>query len=172
MSISNAAPAATTSPLVGKTAPPFALPDPVTGATVSLADYAGRAVLLIFLRGTWCPFCVEQLHVLKENFARLMEANISVVAVVCQAQITVRLYLRAAPLPFPLLCDGSRATAKEYGTYYLASHEGFHLSNPGLFLLNRAHCVTLAHVGHSMSDLPVAAILEKILAAPGASVGT
>jgi len=160
------------SSLAGRTAPAFALPDPVTGQTVSLADYAGRDVLLIFLRGTWCPYCVAQLETLKRNFAAIEGAKIAVVAVVCQSQLTVRLFLKASPLPFPLLCDGSRDVARDYETHYWLSHEGFNLSHPALFILDKAHTVTLAHVGRSMSDLPLDVILGKFLSfLPGAGQG-
>ena len=152
------------SPLLGQIAPPFALPDPVTGQAMSLAAFAGRNVLLLFLRGTWCPYCVAQLRILRDNFGTLQAANVAVVAVVCQSEITVRLSLRAAPLPFPLLCDGSRAVAKAYGTHYLLSHEGFNLSHPALFIVNEAQTVTFAHVGRGMADLPLGTILTKFLA--------
>lgn len=152
-----------TSPLMGKTAPPFALPHPVDGRTVSLADFAGKDILLIFLRGTWCPYCILQLNVLRENFEQLEEANIAIVAVICQSQLTVRMFLQGNPLPFPLLCDGSRAVAKAYGTHYFLSHEGFNLSHPALFILDKNQSVTFAHVGKSMSDLPLSTILTKFL---------
>jgi peroxiredoxin Q/BCP len=139
------------------------LPDPVTKESVSLESFAGRDVLLIFLRGTWCPFCVQQLQVLKENFEKLRSANVAVVAVVCQSQVTVNLFLKASPLPFPLLCDGDRSVAKSYGTHYWLSHEGFNLSHPALFILDSTQTVTFAHVGRSMSDLPAARILEKFV---------
>lgn len=147
--------------LVGRPAPDFALPDPVSGGTVSLGDFAGRDVLLIFLRGTWCPFCVEQLRNLTAQHERLTACGISVVAVVCQAQATVRRYLKVRPVPFPVLCDGSRAVAKAYGTHYWLTHEGFNLSHPALFVLDRAGRVTFQHVGRSMGDLPVSFLLDK-----------
>lgn len=39
-------------PKVGDVAPPFSLPS-ASGATVSLKDYAGRKVVLVFYRGYW-----------------------------------------------------------------------------------------------------------------------
>lgn len=159
------------SPLVGKHAPAFVLPDPVTRNSVALESFAGRDVLLLFLRGTWCPFCIQQLEVLKDNFEKLRSANVAVVAVTCQSQITVQLYLKAAPLPFPLLCDGSRAVAKQYGTHYWLSHEGFNLSHPALFILDKTRTVTFAHVGSGMADLPLPRILEKFVALLGDDKG-
>jgi len=149
---------------LGQIAPSFTLPNPVNGDTVSLADFDGKDVLLVFLRGTWCPYCILQLNVLRENFALLQKANIAVVALICQSQFTVRQFLKTNPLPFPLLCDGSRAIARAYGTHYWLSHEGFNLSHPALFILDQKHSITFAHIGRSMSDLPVSAILDKFLA--------
>ncbi|MBC8138037.1 MAG: peroxiredoxin family protein [Fibrella sp.] len=157
------------SPLLGRLAPAFVLPDPVTKNSVALASFAGQDVLLLFLRGTWCPFCVQQLQVLKDNFEKLRSTNVAVVAVVCQSQITVNLFLKGYPLPFPLLCDGSRAVAKQYGTHYWLSHEGFNLSHPALFILDKTQTVTFAHVGRSMSDLPASRILEKFPALLGST---
>lgn len=137
------------------------LPDPVSRESVALRDFAGRDVLLVFLRGTWCPYCWEQLRVLTEQHERLSACGISVVAVVCQAQTTVRQFLKKHPVPFPVLCDGTRAVAKAYGTHYWLTHEGFNLSNPALFVLDRKGTVTFGHVGRSMSDLPVGFLLDK-----------
>jgi peroxiredoxin Q/BCP len=39
-------------PKVGDAAPQFSLPG-ATGATVSLKDYAGKKVVLVFYRGNW-----------------------------------------------------------------------------------------------------------------------
>jgi peroxiredoxin len=154
---------AATPSLVGRSAPPFTVADPVTHDSVSLSEFAGRNVLLVFLRGTWCPLCVEHLRVLKASYDRLQSANVAVVAVICQSQFSVRLYLQSNPLPFPLLCDGARTVAKAYQTHYWLSHEGFNLSHPALFIIDDKGLVTFAHIGRSMSDLPVSAILEKFL---------
>ena len=151
------------SSLVGLRAPEFALPDPISSNTVPLESYRGQDVLLIFLRGTWCPYCVQQLQILKDNFDKLQAANTAVVGIVCQSQITVKLFLKSSPLPFPLLCDGSRVIAKAYGTYYYLSHEGFHLSHPALFILDKQQVITFAHIGRSMSDLPMDVLLEKFI---------
>lgn len=155
-------------PEVGASAPDFALPDPMTGQIVHLADSRGRDVLLVFFRGTWCPFCREQLRVLTENDARLKAAGIATVGVVCQSAGTVRRYLQSAPVPFPLLVDETRAVAKAYGVHYWLSLEGFNLANPSLFILDRAGNITFAHRGRNMRDLPVTDVLERFVALLGA----
>jgi peroxiredoxin Q/BCP len=142
----------------------FVLPDPVTGSDVGLSDFRQRDVLLVFFRGTWCPFCHAQMRTLRENHSRLSGANIAVVGIVCQSAASVKRYLNHNPLPFPLLVDESREVAKAYGTHYWLSLEGANLSNPAVFVLDREGRITFAHVGRNMRDLPVTAVLERFVA--------
>ena len=46
---------------VGDKAPPFRLPA-TGGSTVSLADYAGEPVVLVFYPGDDTPVCTKQLN--------------------------------------------------------------------------------------------------------------
>jgi len=159
--------ATTAPPDVGATAPEFILPDPVSGAAVSLAAYRGRDVLLVFFRGTWCPYCREQLRILTENDTRLKAAGIAVIGVVCQSASSVRRYLESAPIPFPLLADEQRTVAKSYRVHYWISFEGANLANPALFVLDRDGQITFAYRGRNMRDLPVADVLTKFIALLG-----
>jgi peroxiredoxin len=152
-----------TPPPVGTTAPDISLTDPQTGQIAHLSDYRGKDVLLVFFRGTWCPLCRDQMTVLSENHARLAQAGIVLLGVICENPVTVRHYLKNNPLPFPLFLDGSRTAAKAMGTHYWLTHEGFNLSHPALFVLDRNGVISFAHIGRNMSDLPVAVILEKFL---------
>ena len=148
----------------GDLAPDFALPNPMSGQVLRRSEACrGQDALLVFFRGTWCPFCREQMQVLRENHARLAAAKIAVVGVVCQSSGSVKHYLDTNPLPFPLLVDEARTVAKSYGTHYWVSIEGVNLSQPALFIVDRSDKVTFAHVGRSMRDLPVATVLERFL---------
>ena len=148
---------------VGSASPPFTLTEPISDTIVSLADFQGRDTLLVFFRGTWCPFCVEQMRLLSQNQARLDAANIALVGVVCQSAEGVARFLMQSPLPFPLLPDETRAVAKSYGVHYYFSLEGFNLAHPALFILDKSHRITFRHVGRNMQDLPVERILGKFL---------
>jgi peroxiredoxin Q/BCP len=148
---------------VGAVAPDFTLTDPMTGRSVSLSDYAGSDRMLVFFRGTWCPYCRDQMHLLAENQGRLAAAGIALLGVVCQASASVRRYLDAHPLPFPLLPDETRNVARSYGVHYWVSYEGINLAQPSLFIVDRAGIVTFAHRGRNMRDLPVSAVIEKFI---------
>lgn len=150
--------------LVGHPAPPFTLEDAVTGASVTLSDFAGSDTLVLFLRGTWCPNCRGQLALLRENVPKLERAGVRVVAIACQGVGSLRRYLEGDPMPFPVLADARRDAAKAYRTHYWLSAEGINLSQPALFILDRSHVVTFAHVGRNQRDLPVGDLLDRFLA--------
>ena len=149
---------------VGDAAKDFTLPDPMAGAAVNLSVYrAERDMLLVFFRGTWCPFCREQMRVLRDNYDRLSAANVAVLGIVCQSQESVRHYLEAAPLPFPLLTDETRDVARDFGVHYRFSLEGVNLAHPSIFVLNGEGIVTFVHVGRNMRDLPVTTVIERFV---------
>jgi len=147
----------------GTLAPAFTLTDPTTGRSVSLADYAGSDVMLAFFRGTWCPYCREQMEILARNHPRLATAGIAVVGVVCQSKVSLLRYLETNPLPFPLLPYETRNVARAYGVHYWVSYEGINLAQPSLFILDRAGRVTFAYRGRNMRDLPLTAVIEKFV---------
>lgn len=159
----NGAPAETVGRMVGQIAPDFALPDPATNKTERLSDRRGQDVLLLFLRGTWCPFCREQLKVLSAAHDKLTAAGIAVLAVSCQSAASIGRFVRGNPLPFPLLADERREVAKAFGVHYYLSLEGFNLANPSLFILDKEGVVTFAYIGRNMADLPLTTILEKFV---------
>lgn len=150
-------------PGIGAIAPDFSLCSPLRQEAVRLSDYQGQDVLLVFFRGTWCPNCRKQFSVLTENHERLKAAGIVTIGVICQSEGSVARYLQKNPLPFPLLVDGTRAVAKQYGVHYWISYEGFNLANPALFILDRSRRITFVYRGKNQSDLPLLNILEKFI---------
>lgn len=144
-------------------APDFSLCQPLSQKAIRLSDYDGQDVLLVFFRGTWCPNCRKQFKVLVENQERLRNAGIATVGVICQGEGSVQRYLKENPLPFPLLVDGKREVAKQYGVHHWLSLEGFNLANPALFILDRSRRIAFAYRGKNQSDLPLPTILEKFI---------
>jgi thioredoxin-dependent peroxiredoxin len=136
----------------GDTAPPLPLGAPQAGQR-----------LVLFLRGTWCPFCRVQLDALARAQPRLEQANIQSVAIACQSAGSVQRWSEKNPLPFLLLADESRAVARAWGTHYFLSWDGINLSRPALFVVGADGCVLFSHVGRRMDDLPVDLLLARFL---------
>jgi peroxiredoxin len=96
------------------------LPD-THGGTVSLADYRGRPVIVIFYLGFGCVHCVEQLRAFAPMTSRFAEAGIHLVAISSDSIESLQTSLSAAnqdtAVAFPLLSDASLAAFKAYRVY-------------------------------------------------------
>ena len=148
---------------VGDAAPDFTLADAASGDEYRLRQWAGQDVLLVFFRGTWCPFCREQMRLLAREHELLAARGVQVVGVICQRATSVRTWVEANPLPFPLLADERRTVARAYGVHYWLSWDGVNLARPALFILDREQKITFRYVGANMRDLPLTTVLERFL---------
>jgi peroxiredoxin len=100
----------------GDRAPAFTLPAADRDGTVSLADYRGRAPLLLGLfRGIYCPFCRRALVRMAEACERLEPAGVEGLAIVATTPENARFYFRRRPARLPVAADPEFATHRLYG---------------------------------------------------------
>jgi len=99
---------------VGDPAPLF------TGATtdggkVSLADYAGRKLVLYFYPKDATPGCTRQACSLRDHNAEIRAKGAEVLGVSTQDQASHQRFTEKYRLNFPLLADTDRVVSKAYG---------------------------------------------------------
>jgi peroxiredoxin len=100
---------------IGKEAPDFALSDQ-DGNTVQLSEYSGnRNLLLIFVRGDWCPGCHMMLRTYERERVRFQEKNILVMAIGPDPVGVNREMVLKLGLDFKVLADEGQRTAMQYG---------------------------------------------------------
>lgn len=100
----------------GEAAPDFSLPAVHRDGTVALADFKGSSpLLLVILRGLYCPFCRRALAQLSAMCARLQAAGTEVLAVVATEPDNARLYFRLRPAAMALAADPECTTHRAYG---------------------------------------------------------
>ena len=93
------------------------------GKKVSLADYRGKPLLVIFYLGRGCVHCMEQLQAFSPVHAKYAAAGIPIVAIGTDSEAGLReTYAQTNdgvkdPFPFPLLSDESLDTFRAYRTY-------------------------------------------------------
>lgn len=100
---------------VGDRAPAFTLPS--TGGTpVSLADFAGRPVVLVFYPGDDTPVCTKQLNSYNDDLAQFEALDAQVLGISAQSVESHEKFSGKHGFKFPLLADTDKAVAGAYGT--------------------------------------------------------
>jgi peroxiredoxin/N-acetylneuraminic acid mutarotase len=98
-------------------APAWSLPDG-TGKTVSLSEYQGRPVVVIFYRGYGCIQCMEQLNSFAQKSREFAEQEIDLVAISTDSpedlKKALKPYQEKGGFPFPLLSDAKLEVFKAY----------------------------------------------------------
>jgi len=103
---------------VGAAAPEFELPDQNGKLVASSSLLATGRLVICFIRGRWCPFCVAQLEAMNAIIPTVKELKASVVAI--SPQTVHQCYLMADQhhLQFPLLSDEGNRVARQFGLVY------------------------------------------------------
>lgn len=100
----------------GDTAPDFTLPD-AAGGKVSLADYAGRNVVVYFYPKAATPGCTTEACDFRDNLNSLQASGFDVVGISPDEPQALQDFAAAESLTFPLLSDPDFAVAQAYGSY-------------------------------------------------------
>ena len=103
---------------VGAKALAFELPDHdgKMGSSSHLLD-KGKLVLC-FIRGRWCPFCVGQMEAMNLILPQIVQAGATLVAISPQTVKQSFFMHDQHKLRFPLLSDGGNKVARQFGLTY------------------------------------------------------
>jgi len=138
-------------PIAGATAaPPVAGVDPVTGKNVSLADYAGKPVV-INIWASWCPPCHEE----AADLARFARAHPEVQLLgidILDTKEGARDFYRKFDLPYPSVFDPKAEIALSFGLQ----------GQPITYFLNERHEI----VGRIIGGSDLAGFESALTAAP------
>jgi peroxiredoxin len=158
---------------IGDTAPSFELPDH-NGRLVSCASLLARGrLVLLFIRGRWCPFCVGQMEAMNYVTANIAAAGASLVAVSPQTEKQAFFMHDQHKLAFPLLVDARNQLARQFGLVYRVPEEqealyrstfvnlpfangdsSWELPIPATFVVDRDSSVLFASANEDYGDRP------------------
>ena len=100
---------------VGDVAPDFTLPA-TGGGEVSLHDFRGRPVVIVFYPGDDTPVCTKQLNAYNDGLERFQELNAQVIGISAQDVTShERFSAKHGGFEFPLLADTDKRVAAAYG---------------------------------------------------------
>ena len=88
----------------GSPAPDFTLPDQ-DGNQVSLADYRGRTVVLVFYPADFSPVCTDQLSIYQEVLGELGERGATLIGISVDGSFCHQAFRDHLNLTIPLLAD-------------------------------------------------------------------
>ena len=103
--------------------PSFELPDH-NGKPVTSADLLGKGRLVVcFIRGRWCPFCVGQMEAMNYIAPQIIAAGASLVAISPQTEKQACFMHDQHKLSFPILADTHNDLARQFGLVYRVPEE-------------------------------------------------
>jgi peroxiredoxin len=158
---------------VGANSPWFELPDH-NGRLVSSSDILSKGRLLLsFIRGRWCPFCVGQTEAMSSIAAQIADAGASMVVVSPQTEKQSFFMHDQHKLAFPLLWDAHNQLARQFGLVYRIPEEqqalysrtfvnlpftngdsSWELPIPATFIVDRDSTIVFAAVNEDYTDRP------------------
>ena len=148
---------------VGQPAPAFTLYNS-DKQKVSLADFAGKNVLLLFFPQAFTGTCTKELCSTRDNIALYNNANAQVLGISVDSLFTLAKYKEDQNLNFPLLSDFNKTVSAEYGALYETFVFDMHgVSKRSAFVVDKQGIIRYAEVLETASDLPDFTAIRKTL---------
>ena len=107
----------------GKKAPTFSLKDQ-TGKSHTLADYAGKPVVLYFYPKDDTPGCTTESCAFEDNLPKFKSSKAIVFGASILDEKSKAKFAAKHNLTFPLLADADHAVAEKYGVWQEKSNYG------------------------------------------------
>jgi len=120
-------------PALGAIAPDFKLQDQ-NGKSHQLKDYRGKWVALYFYPKDQTPGCTTQACEFRDNIFAFREANAQILGISVDDVESHKKFAEKHGLPFPILADSTKETAKKYGS--LKSYFGMELARRDTYLID------------------------------------
>ena len=149
---------------IGQTAPEFTLRDSDKNK-VSLSDYKGKNVVLIFFPQSFTGVCTKELCSLRDNIALYNNANAQVLGISVDSVFTLGKFKEEQKLNFPLLSDFNKEVSTTYEAIYTDWILGMKgVSKRSAFVIDKEGIVKYAEVLESAGDLPNFDAVQQTLA--------
>jgi peroxiredoxin len=146
---------------VGEQAPDFTLRDQ-DGEKVSLSDYRGRKVMLVFYPGDFSPVCSDQLSIYQEVKPEIAEKGVELVGISVDSSYAHEAFQEKLGIDTTLLSDfePKGEVARAYGSYFEPA--GF--ANRTLVLIDEDGVVAWTYESPNPGEFPGANVIFDALA--------
>ncbi|MCX6311117.1 MAG: redoxin domain-containing protein [Bacteroidetes bacterium] len=148
---------------VGQTAPDFKLVN-TEKQFVTLSEYKGKNVLLLFFPLAFTGTCTTELCGVRDDIARYSKANAEVLGISIDSPFALLRFKDEQKLPFQLLSDFNKEAIASYGNAYGEFVLGLKgIAKRSAFLIDKDGVVRYAEVLESAGDLPNFAAINAVL---------
>jgi peroxiredoxin len=146
----------------GESAPEFTLPNH-RGEPVSLSDFRGRKVMLVFYPADFSPECSDQLSIYQEVLDEIDDAGVQLLGISVDSSWTHNAFRKQLGLDIPLLADfhPKGEVSRSYGAYI----DDYGTSNRSLVLIDEEGVVRWVHESPSPIEIPGANLIFDALEA-------
>ena len=149
---------------VGSQAPGFSLYSSEK-ERVSLSDYKGKNVVLLFFPLAFTGVCTKELCNVRDNIGAYNNSKAKVIAISVDSPQTLAKFKEDQQLNFPLLSDFNKTVSAEYGSIY----ETFSLDMKGVskrsaFVIDGSGVVRYAEVLENAGEEPNYDAIQNSLA--------
>jgi peroxiredoxin len=148
----------------GEPAPAFTLRNQ-DGKRVSLSDYLGRRVLLVFYPLDFSPVCSDQLSIYQEVKPQIAEKGVELVGISVDHGFAHKAFQEKLGIDTPLLADfePKGEVARAYGAYIEQTGH----ANRSLVLVDEEGTVAWVHESPTPLEIPGANLIFDALEAVG-----
>ena len=145
---------------VGEQAPDFTLRDQ-DGEKVSLSDFRGRRVMLVFYPGDFSPVCGDQLSIYQEVKPEIAEKGVELVGISVDSFFAHKAFQEKIGIDTTLLSDfePKGEVARAYGSYV----EKMGFANRTLVLVDEEGVVSWTYESPNPGEFPGANVIFDAL---------
>ncbi len=131
---------------------------------VSLNDFKGQNVVLLFFPMAFTSVCTEELCTMRDNMKTYERLNARVLGVSVDSPFTLDKFKSEQELNFPLLSDFNKEASRAYDAIYENFVFGLQgVSKRSAFVIDQEGVVQYAEVLESAGDLPDFSAIKETL---------
>lgn len=147
---------------IGDVAPEFTLKDS-EGNDVSLSDYAGKPLVILFFPLAFTGVCTKELCMVRDNMSFYNKVGVDVVAISVDSFFTLAQFKQQQALTFKLLSDFNRTTARAYDALYDEFFGMNGVAKRSAFIVDRDSKIIFREVLDKAADLPNFEAIQSVL---------
>ncbi|HAC15344.1 MAG TPA: peroxiredoxin [Bacteroidetes bacterium] len=143
-------------------APDFTLKDS-EGNDVSLSDFKGKPVLILFFPLAFSGVCTKELCFVRDHLSSFNQLSINILAISVDSFFTLAEFKKQQHLSFSLVSDFNKEVSQEYGAYYNEFFGMHGVSKRSAFVVNAEGKVIYVEILDKASEMPNFEAIQDII---------